>query len=268
MLYLKIFMQSILDDKFKGIVFILTIFLSFFVLNLDKEIQTKVTNYFRSDEKAILTMLVKSQDMNLDLLNEIKAMSAVRSIQEANLKSVMSNVQKEFENNGLSLSSDVFLSDYKLFEISLSNSLNPEEYNNVLSQLKSVMLAADYTLSKIKKPYLSAKENPTLVFLLKWVSQLLLFFFVILHLLVSKPFFNVLKARVYLYKSFQRQNNLLWKVIGVGLTSLTVISILISVFYSREFDLFSNLIFLGLVLAISALTVKAVRNRQLGRYYK
>lgn len=268
MLYIKIFFQSILDDKFKGFVFVLTIFLGFLILNLDKEIQSKITNYFRSDEKAILSLLVKSQDMNLDIINEIKSINEVKAIQEANLKNVISNVQKEFEDNGLSLSGDVFLSDYRLFEIFLSNTLTTEEHEVVLSKLKSIMLTADYTLSKIKKPYLSSKENPTLVFFLKWVSQLLFFFFVLLHLMISRSFFNVLKARVYLYKSFQRQNNLLWKVIGFGLISLTAISMGVSIFYAKDFDLFSNVIFLGLILILSFCTVKTVKDRHLGRYYK
>jgi hypothetical protein len=227
MFYLKIFFETILDNKLKGLSFLGLLFSLVYCLNSTSTIQQKVQDYFKREESAIVKVLVtKTVDIQ-QVVQFYQQLPGIKKVELGDMNNLVSKVNQDLKDNKIDLPEHVFFSDYNFLTLKIDNQLSEVQQQELKAKISSILPSHKIIVSGIKKPFLSYKENPSVIWLMKYSAYILLFVLFCFYLLTSHFCYELIYGRSFLFQSFQRKKGLAPKVFISGLLLCNILALVI-----------------------------------------
>lgn len=240
MFYLINFFKIFPLSPFKSLSFYFSTVFLILVALFSVEINKYIDHFYSSLDSPYFTAIIENSDNSQSLVAKLNAIPGVEKIKietAEEMKERFVTIMNDLELDS-KLSNSIFGTNPMGVKVFLSSSNSKLTNEDIRGQIQSLLGLPKTNLGPIKNS--SVVQNPFIVIVKNWASQLILLISSVVWLLSLLNLFDVIRSKAYLIEQFTRKKKVAFKIILSGLVFLLAIFAIpkILIMHSVLYELF------------------------------
>ncbi|MCB9091893.1 MAG: hypothetical protein H6621_02810 [Halobacteriovoraceae bacterium] len=237
MFYLKVFWESLVQNKINGLLFVFLLFTTTFLANNESLVRSFMAQNFMNDDEKVYFQAVVEEGTNLESIkSRMTQIPGVLSFHMRSGDKLQKNIKKSLSENDIDLPEYLLEEKMNIVEVILSPELGADNRELIRKYFIRLSGIEEAVVSKVYSPNDDSAKNFIIYFLLKWmvkgITGLLFIFFCFTYF----DFVKVILRKSYVYQCFQRKENIAFKSFSLGMTFLfSILLMMLWVFFNVNF---------------------------------
>ncbi len=218
MFYLKVFWESICNNKVNGIIFSLLTFSIVYLINNEAAIRSNLAQkYIKDDQKIFFRATVPESVNATEVVIRMRKMPGVLGVYQERGNKLKNNIQKNLDENGIYIPRYLLEQDIRVIEVVLNNEISKKNHEMIKSYLLKYIDSGETVVSSIHYPPEDSLRTFLVSFFLKWTIKIFVGLLTIFFCFSYFSFIKTIFQQSYIYQNYQRKVNIAPKSLFSGL---------------------------------------------------